>query len=93
MINNINYTIKIDLKALHDTLFLADCLDFNVTPILNDDGTYTILEDGFTGSILEMSQHFYLMALESEKQMEDELIEYLKNDDLDYVCEFFKGRK
>lgn len=80
MINNINYTIKIDLTAFYDELVLTNCIIFGVTPIFNDDETYTIKEWGVTGKILEI-MHTFIM------KDEEKLRKAFKNGDLDYVEE------
>jgi hypothetical protein len=90
MINNINYTIKIDLEQSCELLLEYNADMFEVTLVKNHDGTYTIPEWNVTGDKLTIMHWFYIKNKEWEKQEEDDLIEHLKNDDLEYVIERLK---
>ena len=87
MINNINYTIKIDLEQSCELLLQYHADDFNVTLKKLSDDLYQIPEWQVVGDKLKIMHWFYIKQLEKEKQDEDELIKHLKNDDLEYVIE------
>ena len=89
MINNINYTIKIDLNASCEQLLEYNADMFEVTLVKNHDGTYTIPEWNVTGDKLTIMHRFYIKNKEWEKQQEDDLIEHLKNDDIQYVAKLW----
>lgn len=87
MINNINYTIKIDLNEFCEQLLELDANMFGVTLEKLKNDLYFIPEWNVKGNKIEIMHWFYLKNLEWEKQQEDELIENLKNDNLEYVIE------
>lgn len=79
------YTIKIDLKELYDYQVILDSMIFDVTPIFNKDGTYTIKEWGVTGDIITISHWFYNKYIEQENRNVELLRKKMREGDLEWV--------
>lgn len=79
------YTIKIDLKELYDRQVITNSLIFDVTPIFNEDGTYTIKEWNVTGDILTIMHWFYNKRIERENQRVELLRKKMREGDLEWV--------
>ena len=93
MINNINYTIKIDLEQSYEQLLEYNADMFDVTLEKLEDNLYFIPEWQVEGNRLEIMHWFYLKSVENQQAEEDRIIEALKNDDLTTVCKWLERRK
>ena len=91
MINNINYTIKIDLEQSCELLLQGYADIFGVTLEKVENNKYFIPKWNVTGNKVEIMHWFYIKQQEKEQEEEDKIIEALKNDDLDTVCKYFGG--
>lgn len=79
--------IKIDLKTIYNDLIKLNSRIFDVTPIFNNDGTYTIKEWDVTGDIKTILNWFKVKQIEREIQEENMLIQEYKKGNYDYVME------
>ena len=77
--------IKIDLQALYEQYLTSLGIIFDVDVENNFNGTYTV--ENFTGNFVEIVEWFKIRAMQKQKEYEDDLIEHLKNDNLQYVIE------
>ena len=87
MINNINDTIKIQIRDVYTPLLKLNAKMFNVTVEKLDDNKYLIPEWNIQGDVITIQHWFYIKSLEKQQEYDRKLVEEYKKGNYDYVLE------